>query len=133
MPKVAAKSARELRRFGLVMTIPLTVLGGLMVWRGRGAGPYLLVVGGAFLLTALLAPRALGPVERVWMRFAERVSVVSTFVILTLSYFLVITPFGLVLRAMGKDLLQMRWNRAGSTYWHPVEGDSGEARPDRPY
>jgi hypothetical protein len=127
------KSTRELRKFGLVMTGAFSVLGGLLVWRGRSAGPYVLSLAGFFLIAGLLFPRLLGPIERAWMAFGRRMSVVMTFVVLTLSFYLVITPFGLLLRLLGKELLDLKFNSGLKSYWVPVEPDGPSSRPDRPY
>lgn len=127
------KSVRELRRFGLIMAVPLAALGGLAVWRGRAWGPYALGLAAAFLLCGLIAPRILGPVERAWMAFAKVMSIVMTFVILTLTYYLVITPVGLVVRLTGKDSLQLRRSRKRISFWEAVDPDGPCGRPFRPY
>ncbi len=127
------KSARELRKFGVVMAAPLTILGGLALWRGRPWGPWALGLAGLFLLLALLLPRALAPIEKGWMAFAKVLGVVMTYVILTLTYYLVITPVGLALRALGKDLLGLKPAPDGGSFWAPVDPDGPCGRPFRPY
>ena len=126
-------TTRELRKFGLVMAAPLTLIGGVLLWRGRTAGMILLGLAGLFLLLAGVAPRALAPVERYWMAFAERLGAVMTRVILTLTFYLVITPIGLLLRVMGKDLLHLRDDRDRESFWEPAEPGGPAERPERPY
>jgi hypothetical protein len=127
------RSDRDLRKFGLVMTGALGVLGGLAAWRGKGAGIVLLTAAAPFLALALLAPRLLGPVERAWMAVARVLSVVMTHVILTLFYYLVITPFGVVMRLAGRDPLGLRAARARESFWEPIERPGPGSRPDKPY
>ena len=67
------------------------------------------------------------------MAFARVLGVVMTTVILTLTYFLAITPMGLLVRALGKDLLGMRGDPTVESYWVPVEPDGPASRPDKPY
>ena len=129
----AVKSIRDLRKFGFIMTVPLAVIGGLALWRGRAAGPYLAALAVFFLAAALLFPRALAPIERTWMAFATKLSVVMTYVVLTLTFYLVITPFGLLLRLLGKDLLQRKLDSDLKSYWMPAEADGPGTRPDKPY
>jgi hypothetical protein len=128
-----SRSDRDLRKFGLVMTGALGVLGGLAAWRGRGAGIVLFAAAALFLALALLVPRLLGPVERAWMAVARVLSVVMTHVILTLFYYLVITPFGLVMRVSGRDPLGLRPARTRESFWEPVESPGPASRPDKPY
>jgi hypothetical protein len=124
---------RHLRRFGLVMAGALLVLTALLLWRQRPAWPF--VAGGAGLLAvlALAAPGLLGSVERAWMKIAEWLSVIMTFVLLTLAFFLLVTPLGLLRRLGGRDPLRLKLDRDTKTYWVPVEADGPGSRPDRPY
>lgn len=123
----------ELRRFGFTMAVPFAAIGGLLLWHERPLAPYILAAAGLFLVAGLLAPRALGPVERTWMAFARRLSIVSTFVLLTLSFYLVITPMSLLLRLLRKDRLQLKPDPGHSSYWVPVEPDGPGTRPTKPF
>ncbi len=133
MAEKLTKTTRELRRFGLVMTAPLLVIGCALIWRGRAVGPYVIVVAALFLMAAVAFPQVLRPVERVWMALARVLSVIMTYVILTVTFFVVITPMGMILRILGKDLLQKKFDSEKSSYWVPVEPDGPCSRYDKPY
>lgn len=122
-----------LRKFGLVMVVPLTVLGGVLLWKARPAGPYLLAAAAAFALAAVAAPRLLAPAERVWMAFARLLGTAMTYVVLTITWVLLVTPMGLLMRLAGKDLLALRRRPERSTWWVPVERDGPCGRPDKPF
>ena len=126
-------STSHLRKFGLVMAVAFGLFGGLLVWRDREWGMYLLYVAGFFLATGLVVPKALSPIERAWMALARVLQFIVTSIILTLTFFLVMTPMGLLLRFMGKDLLGMKGDPDIETYWVPVEEDGPATRPDKPY
>ena len=132
-PSTTPKTRSELRKFGLVMTVPLALIAGYLWWAGSSAWPYLAGAGAFFLLSGLLLPQILRPIEVAWMKLAEVLSAVMTRVILTLAYFLVMTPFGIVLRLMGKDLLKLKIEPERDSYWLPVEVDGPGTRPDKPY
>jgi hypothetical protein len=127
------KTPTELRTFGLVMAGALGVFGAIALWRGRAVGPWL--VGAAVLLLAcgLLLPRALQPIERVWMKVGEVLGMVMTTVILTLTFCLVMTPLGVSMRLFGKDTLGRRFDRRRSSYWVAVEPGGPGSRPDKPF
>lgn len=127
------KTVAELRKFGLVMAIPLGIITGLFFWKGRGSAVIFLALTLFFASSALVFPKILTPVERYWMKLAEILSAVMTRVILTLTFFIVITPLGLFLRLIGKDLLQRKFEPDRPSYWEPVEPDGPCSRPDKPF
>jgi hypothetical protein len=127
------KTAAELRHFGLVMAAVLGLIGGVLFWKERAAAPWVLGVAGAFLIAGLLLPRVLAPVERAWMALARRLSLVSTFILLTLSYFLIITPFALLARLLRRDRLQLKLEPELPSYWVPVEVNGSGTRWDTPF
>ena len=102
MTRLPRKTAAELRRFGVVIAIPFALLGGVMMWKGNAAGPYLCLVAVLFLLSAILFPVRLSLVERTWMQLARILSTATTWILLTVVYYLVITPVGVLLRLFGK-------------------------------
>lgn len=134
MARKQKTETQRLRSFGLVMAVALGIFGSLAVfWRGHAWGEYLWYAGGAFLLLGLLAPRLLAPIERVWMAFAVVLGTVMTTIILTLTFFVVMTPMGLLLRLTGKDLLGLEGDPEIDSYWVPVDADGPASRPDQPY
>ena len=110
-------SSGELRRFGFIVAIPLALLASLYAWWGHTAIP-LLLAGAAVTLAglALAAPTVLGPVERGWMVLAHGLAWVNTRVLLSLIYYLVITPIGLMMRLVGRDPMDRRLGDRES-YW----------------
>jgi hypothetical protein len=75
--------------------------------------------GAAALAIAFLARRAWLAVFRAWMKLAEGLAWVSTRVILTIFYFVILTPFALVRRIAGKPTLDTAWHDGKTTYWVP--------------
>jgi hypothetical protein len=116
------------------MAVGVGIVSALRIWRSRAGGPYLAARAALFFLRSGLAwPRALAPVERAWMALSRVLSMVMTYVILTIMFFLVITPIGLMLRLAGKDLLQVRADKKKDSYWVAVDPDGPCSRPDKPY
>lgn len=96
---------KGLRRFGLTTGIIVALLFGLFFpWlldRTRSLWPWVLC--GTLAVWALLAPASLRPVYRVWMRFGLIMSRITTPVILSLVFYLVITPVAFIRGLLGKD------------------------------
>lgn len=114
----ARLSRAEARRFGFTVGAAFLVLAAVAWWRGHArVAMGLAVLGGLLVAAGAIVPDALPPVHRVWMRGAERLSRLTTPVILGFIYFVVITPIGLVLRALGRDPLTKP--RTAETVWVP--------------
>ncbi|HEX8147871.1 MAG TPA: SxtJ family membrane protein [Pyrinomonadaceae bacterium] len=96
------------------------VLLGIALWnlyRGRATVVLVFgVLGGALLAAGLLVPAAARAFHTAWMRFAVLLGHVNSRVLLTLVYYLVVTPYGVVTRLVGRDPLRRRGAARGS-YW----------------
>lgn len=127
------RTRKELRRFGLSFGCAFGIIGGLLLWRGKQAGPWVLGIAATVALLGLAAPQLLRPLEKVLATLLRVVMAVITYVVLFLAFYLLITPMGLLLRLMGKDLLAMKLPSDAPSYWVPVEADGPTTRPDKPY
>ncbi len=106
----------EGRKFGFLVGGAFLVLGALLWRRGHhSGGPVSAVAGGLLLLAGLVAPMHLGPVYRAWMGLAGVISRVTTPVFMSIMYFLVLTPAGLLGRLFGHRPLSPPPGAA--TYW----------------
>ncbi len=112
---------RTLRSFGLLMAIALGVVGLIVSWRGGESWIWLWSLGALFLAGALALPRALAPVHKVWMGLAIPLGWIMTRLILTLVYFVAITPIGLIGRLFGKSFLDQDIDRSRASYWESRE------------
>jgi len=112
-------SDRDLRKFGLMVGGVFALLGLLFLWRHPGRSPYFLWPGGLLILFGAILPRALKWVYLGWMSVAFVLGFIMAHVILTLFFFLIITPIGLVARLFGQDFLSLKLDRAAQSYWIP--------------
>lgn len=109
-------SVSEGRRFGLSVGVAFGLLAALLAWRSREYPAYVAAaLGVSLILGGLLLPTRLGPVQAAWMRLAQLISRVTNPIILSLIYFLVITPVGLLLRAIRGNPLRRRSSQGG--FW----------------
>jgi len=113
--------ARELRKFGLLVGGVFAVLGLFVLLRHRPAAPYLLTTGAILLFLGLAAPRALKHIYIVWMTLALVLGFVVSGALLTLFFFVVITPIGWVARCFGNDFLSLKLKPEAASYWLPRE------------
>jgi hypothetical protein len=113
----AAVTNAQARKSALLVGGVLLAAAAWNVYRGR---PTVVLVSGALgaalFVAGLLVPPAARAFHKAWMKFAVLLGHVNSRVLLTLMYYLVVTPYGVVTRLAGRDPLRRRGARAGS-YW----------------
>jgi len=107
----------------------LLVFALLAARRHAPAGPYLFSLGVLSLTVAWLTPRLFEPAYGPWMRLAKVLAAVNTYLITAMIFYLVMTPYALVLRLLGKDLLDEKPG-TGDSYWKP-RGEASD--PERQF
>jgi len=110
---------RELRNFGLLVGGVFAALGLLALVRSKAIYPWLLTPGLFLVILGAIAPRTLKYIYLLWMGMALVLGFVVSHVILTVFFFLVITPIGLIARLAGKDFLRLKLDRQAKSYWIP--------------
>lgn len=105
------------RSFGLVFAAVFALI-GVWPWLWGGA-PRLWALGLAiaFLGAGLVAPALLRPLNRLWFKLGLALSRVISPIVMGAIFYLVFVPFAVVLRARGKDLLNLRRDPARASYW----------------
>jgi hypothetical protein len=76
-----------------------------------------LVVSIIFLILGLINSKILTPLNRLWFKFGIFLGRIISPIIMALIFFLVVTPIGLIMRLLRKDLLNLRYNKKSKSYW----------------
>ncbi len=121
-------SPRALRRFGFIIGAVVFLLGLLFLARHRVAGWPSLSLAALLLITAAWVPALLRFVYVPWMILALLLGWLVTRLLLTLAFFLVVTPIGLLQRLCGKRALEFCFRSDETSYWQtrsarPASGD----------
>ena len=107
----------QARKSALVVAAVLLGIAAWNVYRGRTTVVIIFgALGAALVVAGLLVPPAARAFHTAWMKFAVLLGHVNSRVLLTLVYYLVVTPYGFITRLVGRDPLRRRGARAGS-YW----------------
>lgn len=114
---------RTLTSFAWIVSGALLVIAAYQRW--RGAEPWvvltLIAIAVVLLLSSAFAPSLLRPVYRRWMALGEALGWLNTRIILTLVFFLVVTPIGLLMRLFGRSPIT---TARRDSYWTDVEPHS---------
>ena len=127
-------STKELRKFGLTVGAAFAVLGAVSWWRGHVWPPRVMWTLAVLLMVpGALFPAVLGPVQRGWMKFALVLGHFNTRIILTVLFYLVMTPVGLIMRLF-RDPLDRSLKEERDTQWIKRESQPVElARYERQF
>ncbi len=105
------------RSFGLVMAAAAAIFGCLPLLRLAPSHWWLLGVAVAFAAFTLVMPRALFPLNYAWFRFGLLLHRVISPAVIGAVFFLCVTPIGVIMRMLGKDVLSLRRRADLASYW----------------
>ena len=112
-------SERQERKSAAIVGGVLLLIAAWNGWRGRPMAYWPTgVVGVALLLTGLLWAAGSSKFHSLWMRLAHALGYVNSRILLSGIYFLLMTPYGLVLRVLGRDTMNRR-GASQKSYWIP--------------
>jgi len=118
MARKRRSEANEAQKFGWILPAILLALAGLFYWRDHPTrAAVVAAIAVLVVLIAQLLPGIWIRFFRVWMKFAEALSWVMTRIILSVFFFLILTPIGLLMRVIGKRPMDMSWRDGAPTYW----------------
>ena len=112
------------KSFGIVFFIFFLILATWPLIHGESLRVWSLIVASIFLFLGLINSKLLYPLNLIWMKFGELLGKIISPIVMGIVYFFVITPIGLLMRLMGKDLLKTKFNDS-KTYWLKREKNIG--------
>ncbi len=105
------------RAFGLVFAGFFTIVGLWPLIGGEGPRLWCLGIAVAFAAVALIRPGLLAPLNRLWTKFGLVLHRVVNPIVMGLVFYVTITPMGLAMRLLGKDLLNLKFEPNRKSYW----------------
>jgi len=126
--------------FALTLGLFLGFAGVFILWRAKGSYPvremnpgtliryaissgavYFIAASFIAVLTGRMFPALLKPFYKTWMSFALIVGYIVTGAILTVLFYSVVFPIGIIARLLGNDFLDRGISKDKKTYWIPKE------------
>lgn len=117
--KTIKSGKSDLRQFGITMGIVLILFGGLFLWCDKDYYIYLFIIAAAFIILGLAVPFVLKPIHKVWMTISIILGWIMTRVILSVLFYLVVTPTRCLARLFGKQFLDLKIDKNARSYWIP--------------
>ena len=106
------------RSFGILFFIVFSIISIWPVLSGGELRLWSFILAIIFLIMGITKSRFLTPFNIAWIKFGELLGVIISPLIMSLVYFLVVLPIGILMRVLGKDLLSLKFNKNIETYWN---------------
>lgn len=99
--------------FLLIAIYPLTYNGEIRLWS--------IIISFIFLILALLKSKILTPLNNLWFKFGIFLGKIVSPLVMGVIFFFVVTPIGIIMKLLGKDVLNLKYN-SNETYWIEKKG-----------
>jgi len=104
------------RSFGLVFFIVFLLISIYPILNDENIRTWSLLIALIFLFLGLFNSKILSPLNKIWFKFGLILGKVISPIIMGIIFFIVVTPIGLFMRILGKDLLNLKYNN-NKSYW----------------
>ena len=108
---------KNIRSFGITIGIILFIISATLLYYDKSSYQIIAYMGGGFIALGIIIPILLKPIYILWMTFAVMLGWVMTRVILSLVFYLIMTPIGLITKLLGEDFLDLKETNVKS-YWN---------------
>ena len=105
--------------FLIISVYPFFFDGNIRIWS--------LIVSLIFLVLGLINSRVLTPLNKIWFKFGLLLGKIVSPFIMGVIFFLVVTPIGLFMRLLNKDLINLKYNNSKS-YWIKKSGPKSQMK-----
>jgi uncharacterized membrane protein len=106
LARLLSATPEQARDTGLALTLLVLII--VQLWAFYRLVPLAMV----FLVITMVWPRAFQPVAGLWFGLSHVIGTIVSTVVLTVLFFVLVTPIGLVRRLKGADSLQLRkWKK----------------------
>ena len=105
------------RNFGLVFFIVFLIVALWPLKYEEDIRLWSLVLSIIFFILGILNSQLLTPLNKLWFKFGMFLGLIVSPIVMGIVYFLVVTPIGIFMRLLGKDLLKTSKAKNASTYW----------------
>ena len=105
------------KSFGLVFFIVFLIIGTYPLIDNQNIRIWSLVIALIFLILGLINSSILTPLNKIWFKFGIFLGNFISPIVMGIIFFLVVTPIGLIMRLLGKNLLRLNKEKNTNTYW----------------
>jgi hypothetical protein len=114
---LSSTEKKEIRRFGFVALVVFGALCGLGIWREKTFPIFFFGILALIGICFITQPVRFKPLYDGWLKVARKIGFVTNLLILTLAYYLLMTPAALIKRVFGGRPIPVKPDKGLSSYW----------------
>ena len=115
------------RSFGIVFFIVFLLIALYPLINQENFRLLSLVISLIFLVLGLINSQILTPLNKLWFKFGILLGKIVSPIIMGIIFFFVVTPIGFIMRAIGKDLINLKYNN-NKSYWIEKTGPKSKMK-----
>ena len=115
------------RSFGVVFFIVFLLIALYPLLKDNDLRIWSLVISFIFLILGLINSKILTPFNRLWFKFGLLLGRFISPLIMGIIFFVVVTPIGIIMRLLKRDLLNLKYNKK-ETYWIDKTGPKSKMK-----
>ena len=115
------------RSFGIVFFIVFLLISIYPLTNNESIRIWFLVFSLIFLVLGIINSNLLSPLNKIWFKFGIFLGKIISPIIMGIIFFLVVTPIGLIMRLIGKDVLNLKYSDYKS-YWIEKTGPKSKMK-----
>ena len=104
------------RNFGIVFSIVFLIIAIWPILNQNEIRIWSIIISLIFLILGLINSKFLSPLNKAWFKFGLILGSIIAPIVMGIVFFIVVTPTGLIMKALGKDILGLKKNK-NNTYW----------------
>jgi hypothetical protein len=115
------------RSFGIVFSIVFLLISIYPLINDESIRIWSLIISLIFLVLGIINSNILSPLNKLWFKFGIFLGKIISPIIMGIIFFLVVTPIGLIMRLIGKDVLNLKYSNHKS-YWIEKTGPKSKMK-----
>ena len=115
------------KSFGIVFFFVFLLIAIYPLINNQDIRLWSLTISVVFLLLGIFNSKILNPFNKLWFKFGIFLGKIVSPLIMGIIFFLVVTPIGLLMRLLGKDLLNLKFNN-NKSYWIDKDGPKSKMK-----
>jgi|TARA_B110000211_G_scaffold231590_1_gene293445 hypothetical protein len=107
------------KSFGFLFFLVFLTIGLWPLMSSESIRIWSIILSVIFLTLGIINSKILNPFKKGWIKLGELLGRIIAPVVMFAIFFLIVTPIGLLMKLLGKDIINLKFNKKIKSYWVP--------------